>query len=134
VNRVALFMAMPDFSPKDLQTCDLHLGKLEIPFMLYLLFISLYLIFGLILFLLVYCVFSFFRVRRGKREGSLPSRLKSALRFLEAEGSVTMDEYGDYFSISGESSFKDLEMLENLGFAERVGEGRDIYYRFIGRT
>ncbi len=102
--------------------------------MLYLLFISLYLIFGLILFLLVYCVFSCLRVRRGRREGLLPRRLKSALRFLEAEGSVTTDEYGDYFGISEELSLKDLEMLNNLGFAERVGEGRDIHYRFIRRT
>lgn len=102
--------------------------------MLYLLFVSLYLIFGLILFLLVYCVFSCLRVQRGKREGLLPGRLKSALRFLEAEDSVTTDEYGDYFGISEELSLKDLEMLNNLGFAERVGEGRDIHYRFIGRT
>ncbi len=101
--------------------------------MFYLLVISLFLIFALILFLLVYFVFGFLHIRARKRKGPFPLRLKRALQFLEAEGSVTLDEYSEYFGLSEEASFKDLEILKSLGQAEKVGKEENIYYHFIKR-
>jgi len=100
--------------------------------MLPLLIILLYLIIVLLLVLLVYILRGIFKLARSKKQGPLPSHFNRAIKFLEKEGSVTCEEYGDFLGISSDASHDDLEQLEALGFVERVGK-ENAYYRFLGR-
>lgn len=101
--------------------------------MLYLITTLLFLMIAILLFAVVLVLRGLFHLINLKKQGSLSSRLRRVIRFLEREESVTYEEYSDYLGISPDQSRADLSFLEELGLVEKAGQRKEHYYRYLGK-
>jgi len=76
------------------------------------------------------------RIRKYHEENALSDRMEKAIHYFKKKkgrDKITNDIYQELTGVSDSTATRDLEKLEELGFLERKGKTRGVYYVRTGQ-